>query len=86
MHDGLNVFAIPPGRAEAAGIVMASDLDAEIVGNTGLTVTQIFGWDSVNQRFTTAYVNIGGTGLFDFTLDKNTGYFIQVIGDGTYQP
>ena len=87
LYNGLNVFAVPPGRASDAGIVTASDLAAEIVSSTGLTVTQIFGWDSSNQKFTFPYLNLGGGVIIgDFILDEGTGYFIEVNGDGVYQP
>jgi|GEM_PF-6131564 len=85
-YAGLNLMAVP--AALSGTVTSASSFDANIVSETGLTVSQIFGWDSANQRFSIPYANLGGgftTGDFTLSIEEE-GYFVQVSGNGTYQP
>lgn len=86
LKTGLNLMSVP--LANLSTVTTSAELDAEIVGKTGTTVSQIFGWDATNQRFSTAYVNLGGGfTLDDFTLSiQAQGYFIEVSSDVTYNP
>ncbi|WP_300461069.1 hypothetical protein [Desulfobacula sp.] len=82
---GLNLLSAPYSKLNT--LVMAADFDSELNTDTGLDISQIFGWDAVNQRYGTAYVVFNGTGLFDFSLDIGAqGYFVQLSGNGTYTP
>jgi hypothetical protein len=86
LYGGLNLMAVPYGIS--ATVTAASGLDQDISTKTGLSCSQIFGWDAANQRFSTPYVNLGGGFVIgDFTLSVETqGYFIQVSGAGAYEP
>ncbi len=86
LAKGLNLIAVPMSKSST--VAKAADLDTEVAGKTGATVSQIFGWDGANQRFATPYANLGGgitTG--DFTLNhQSEGYFIEISAGGTYTP
>ncbi|MFC1858857.1 hypothetical protein ACFL9U_12650 [Thermodesulfobacteriota bacterium] len=85
LYTGLNIVGVPYGKAET--ITDTSLLDAELLADAGLTVAQVFGWDAVNQRFGSPYINfgVGTTGNFNLNVESEA-YFIQVSGDGTYTP
>ena len=87
LYEGLNLLSVP--YAKLATITQASQFDNELVIKTGLTVSEIFGWDGDNQRYFSApYANFGG-GVFinDFVLSiGDSGYFVRVSGAGNYVP
>ena len=82
--SGLNLVAF---TLSGTGITKASELDQAIVAaNSGVTVSQVFGWDAANQRFTNAYINLGsGMTSDDFDLVQGAAYFVQVDGDATLE-
>jgi len=85
LYTGLNLMAVPFSKLST--VTMASNLDSEIANATGLTVSQIFGWDATNQRYSAPYANFGSFSTGDFSLSiQDQGYFVQVSGNGTYAP
>jgi len=86
LYQGLNLMAVPNGKSGT--ITTSAQLDAELVNSCGITVSQIFGWDEQNQRYSTPYVNVGGGfTMGDFNLSITTqGYFVQVSENTTYEP
>lgn len=79
--SGLNLV---PFSLTGTGVLTAANLrDAIESANGGVAVSQIFTWDSGNQRFGSAYVVIAGTGYFDFDLVEGAAYFVQTDGPGS---
>ena len=77
-NAGLNLV---PFTLTGTGLQAASDLDQAIVAvNSGVFVSQIFGWDAQNQRFSSPYANFGGFSTGDFALESGQAYFVEVDG------
>jgi len=86
LAKGLNLISVPV--ANSSTLVKSANWDGDIVNKaTGVTMSQIFGWDATNQRYATAYINANGTAINDFTLDaQGSGYFVETSAAGNYQP
>lgn len=83
LYPGWNLMAVPYGKA---ALVTASDFKADIEAHSdGIAVLEMFGWDAVNQRYTSSYIS--QFGVVDFNLAPGTyGYFVRISGQGVYEP